>query len=80
MKGESDVLISSGSAATSSSKRTDLCVPGVLTVAGVADGDSEKVEHEDDVLPECKDASIACCREEVKRIVVAVVWDHEEVR
>ncbi|KAJ4366249.1 hypothetical protein N0V83_007885 [Neocucurbitaria cava] len=52
-------LISRGSAATSSSKRTDLCVSGVQTASGVADGDNEKVDEEDDAVSKYKEASMS---------------------
>ena len=50
MKEELVASISKGSAATSSSKSTELCVAGVLTISGVADGDTENVDEQADMV------------------------------
>jgi len=50
MNGESDPAMSRGSATTSSSKSTDLCVSGVLTAAGDADGEHENIDEDADMV------------------------------
>jgi hypothetical protein len=54
-----DASMSSGSAATSSSKSIDLCVPGVSTDSGVPDADKEYNESDGDVIPETEIGFIA---------------------
>ena len=51
--------MSSGSAIISSSKRTDLCVPGVLTTSGVSFKDMEKKEDDGEADPDTDEAAIA---------------------
>jgi hypothetical protein len=67
---EAEPLISRGSAATSSSKRTDLCVPGVFTTSGVVFKDRENIEEDGDADPDIEEASIASVRLEVKTKLV----------
>lgn len=74
MKEEVDPLMSRGSAAMSSSKRTDFCVCGVLTASGVAARDSENIEDDGDALAESKEVSIVCTVDEpVERVLKAVL-------
>jgi len=64
MNGDPDTLISSGSATMSSSKRTDLCVPGVFTGPGVSGVDTEKIDEEDEALLENEEAFMAGTRDD----------------
>jgi hypothetical protein len=73
MNGAPDPLISRGSAAISSSKRTDLCVPGVLTASGVVARDEQNIEEDGDALPETEEVSIVSTRDEPVKSVLKVV-------
>jgi hypothetical protein len=53
----------------SSSKRTDLCVPGVFTASGVAFEDMEYIEDVGEVDPDTKEAAIANVGDELAKCV-----------